>query len=156
MALAVAHGLLRSAVDVDGADNRTVHGVDHGRVGRGVAPDIDALIEGVKTNPIRVALHFNILDGGRGLGVEHDHRVGAREAVSGLGIDRCSMPAIARNLAGRFQRIEIENRDLSGVARAHDIQTATGVVGVNIVKPAVAADFGRLENLVGSRGRSLG
>ena len=51
MALAVEDGLLGRAAEVDGADDGAVLGVDDGDVGRGVAEDVDAAVEGSAMMP---------------------------------------------------------------------------------------------------------
>ena len=54
----------------------------------------------------------------------------------------------AVNRAGRFQRIQIEDRQLPHRTAARDIQTTAFDVRGNIVKTAFAANFGCLQHLV--------
>ena len=54
----------------------------------------------------------------------------------------------ARNGADRFERIQIEDRQLPHGAIARDVQTAAFDVGRNIVKAALAARFDFLDYFV--------
>ena len=160
MALAVGDRLFRRSVHIDCARDGAVRRVDHGGIRRAVAPDVDAVVERVEHNAVGSALDFDGLDGLERLGVPHDHRIAADEAVVGFGVDRRAMAAGIGDFAGRFERIEVENRDSASrsallTAHTRDVQTASGIVGVHIVETAVAAHFGRLENLIGARSGSV-
>ena len=65
-----------------------------------------------------------------------------------LGIDRSAPGADIRNRAGRFQSIQVEDRQSPSRATARDIQTARFRVGENVVITAFAAGLGRLQYLV--------
>src|SRR5438132_3520739 len=72
----------------------------------------------------------------------------------GCGINRSASGDDIGNLGGRFERIQIEDHQMSHRTIARDIQTTGFDVRENIVKTAVAANFGCLQDLIRSVGRS--
>ena len=66
-----------------------------------------------------------------------------------LGIDNCAVPGCVGHLADRFERIEIEKGGApGGVSAARDVKAPADDVRVDVVKAAVAANLGRLDDAV--------
>ncbi len=68
----------------------------------------------------------------------------------GLGVDHRSVPADIGYFADLFERIEIEHHDPAHGTTAANVQPATVRIRVNIVEPAVAANFRHLQHFVGT------
>jgi len=146
--LAVRNGLLGRSAQVERRDDRAIFRVDHRGVWLAVAEYPDALVKRVEQNAVRAALHLDGLDGFEGLGVPHDHRFAAAEAVMVLGVDGGPARAGLGNLTDRCQRIEVVHRDARILAGARDVQPPPGLVRVDIVETTVAADLGGLQHFV--------
>src|SRR5579862_2397839 len=67
-----------------------------------------------------------------------------------LRVDRRAMSASLWDFAHRFERIEIENSQTSRGSGARDVKPPASRVGIDVIEPAVAADFGCLENMIGA------
>ena len=106
------HALLRHAAQIDRAEHGAVLGVDHRRVLRRVAEDVDPLVEGIEVDAVRLrGAHINGLDQLHRLGVEHRYSDGLLvKPWPDFGIDRGAIPSDARDLTDRLERVEIEDR----------------------------------------------
>ena len=83
--VAVGDALFRDAAEINVAEDRAVLGVDHHRILRRMAEDVDALIERVEQDAVRLeggGSDVNRLDQLHRLRVEHRNRLAAREAVT--------------------------------------------------------------------------
>src|SRR4029077_10217013 len=87
VAAAIGDGLLRHPAEVDCAEHGTIHGVDHGGMGSGVAENVNVLVKFVEQNGVGAALHVDGPDGFQRPGVPHYDWLAAGETVSGFGID---------------------------------------------------------------------
>ena len=81
MTLAIGHGLLRGALQVDGADHRSIHRIDDRVVRGAVAEDVNSLVKVIEEDAIGSTLHVDRLDRSHRLGVPHGNRFTACEAV---------------------------------------------------------------------------
>jgi hypothetical protein len=111
MPIAIGHGLLRLAAQIERADHRAVRGVDHGRVRGGVAEDVDAGVEGIEQNAVRTALDVNRLDRRERLRIPHHDRFAAGKAVTRCRVDSGATRARLRDHPDWFERVEIEHVD---------------------------------------------
>src|SRR5712691_1118057 len=81
-------------------------------------------------------------------------RLAAREAMARLRVDRGAIASDAGNLADRFERVEIEDRQpclddrRRGRSATRDVQPASGDVSIDVVPAAFSANPSRLEHLV--------
>src|SRR5438876_1210626 len=115
---------------------------------RSVTQDPYTCVVGIAQDPIRAAAHVNRLDDLQRGCVPHSDRLGGGKSMVRLGIDRSAPGADIRNRAGRFQSIQVEDRQSPSRATARDIQTARFRVGENVVITAFAGGLGRLQYLV--------
>ena len=152
LAFAVAGGLFGRAAEIDGAGDGAVGGVDHGRVGRAMAEDPHAIVEGVVHDAVGAAVDVDGLDEGERFRIEHGDRLGAGESMTGFGGNGCAARVGVGNLAEGFERVEIVNGNAGGIAGARDVQLAAGCIGVDVIESAGAADFGGFKDFVGPGG----
>ena len=149
----VAGTLFGLAAKICGAEHAAVLGVDEGDVGFLVAEDHDALGEGVEEDSIRAAAGGDVdgFEGFERIGVPHDDRIAAAEAVFGLDIDGCAVDVVrAGNGADGLEGIEVVNINAAG---AGNIQPAVGGIGEDIIRTACAADRDFFQKFVGAGGR---
>src|SRR5712691_3344491 len=154
MSFAVAHRLFRHSADIERADHGAVLGVDRSDMRRGVTENVDPLVGWVEEHAIRIALHLDGLDMLHGLGIEHQDRFAAGEAVIGLGVDYGAMRVRRGDFTDRLERVEIKDADSGSGPGARKIQPASLYIRVNIVIAARAANLDGLQHLV--RPRLLG
>jgi hypothetical protein len=111
VALFIRDGLLGRAAEIERAENVARLRVDDRDVRRLVAEDIDALIEWVFENTVRIALHFDRPDQFERLRVKHGDRFAAHESVAGFNIYGDAVASNIGNLPCGSQRVEVENRE---------------------------------------------
>ncbi len=79
-------------------------------VGMRVAEDPGTVVEQTLSyHAIGIAAHLNCFDRRKSLGVEHDERLTAGDAVAGFGGNYRSVSAGARDFAHGSERVEIES-----------------------------------------------
>ena len=158
---AVGGRLLGRAAQVDRAEHGAILGVDDSDMRHRVAQHVDAIVECVGEDAVRIALHVDRLDQRQRLRVEHRHRLAADKPVPGLVVDGHAVAARIRNLTDRRERVQIEHRHPArnrrrgrrgGDTAARNVQTAPGHVGIDVVESAGPADLRGLEHFVGTRG----
>src|SRR4051794_12786736 len=115
-AFAVGDALLGDAAEINGAEDRAVFRIDDSGILRGMAEDVDPLIEVIEEDTVGTrGPYVDLLEERRGFGVEHrDLWMVAGEAVAGLRIDRRTVAADAGDLAHLVERVEIEDGQACG------------------------------------------
>ncbi len=73
--------------------------VEDGDIRLRVAEDVEVMIEGIVEVAVRITLHVDLLQNGKGFGIEHRHGLRSCESVAGCGIDRCAVCACARDIS---------------------------------------------------------
>src|SRR5439155_1789779 len=94
---------------------------------------------------VRAALHVNSLDRFKGLGIPHDDRAAAAEAVVGLGIHRDAARSSVGDRSDRLERVEIKNQNL---AASRNVKAAVIAIRKDIVNPACAHSLDGVDDLV--------
>src|SRR5205823_1028002 len=104
------------------------------------------------------------------LDVEHRERRAARESVARLGIDDRAVATAVDDLTERGQRLEVKDGDATqygwscwrrvrrrdGADRVpRDVEAASDGIGVDVVRPTLAANARALEHLIHPAGRGL-
>jgi hypothetical protein len=105
MPCAIGDGLLRHAAEVDCAQHRTIHRIDHRCMGSGVAENVDPLVEFVEQNGVRATLYVNGPDRFQRLRVPHYDGLAAGETVPGFGIHDDTIRRGIGDFAGRLKGI---------------------------------------------------
>ena len=156
-------------LEIDDAEHGAVLRVDHGRVLRRMAEDVDVVVEGVAVETVarRCArrarsiflISFSVFVSNIEIAgwlvakpcPDFEHTVAPLPPVSG--ISPTSVERVEVEHRDSRQRpaaiagaVSVAGRASRGVAR--DVQPASGGVGEDVVRAAFAADLGRLEHFV--------
>src|SRR5207253_4279068 len=108
-ALSVGGGLLGRTAQVERADDRSVAGLDDGRIRRVVAEHPHTSVERIEQDTVRTALDVDRLNHRQRLGVPHRDGLTAGEAVARFRIHGDAARVYVGDLASGLERVEIED-----------------------------------------------